>query len=304
MSMRSGQNLRMELRMNNCSPNQLQSTTLQSNSQNNLVFPRPPVPCAPYLQMLATPLFNGLWSGTTGTRVGRYQKKHSPTHTHPDHRTSFINFLHLLRSIESFLFSLRARESFSTTSPWSFLVFLLFLDPLLRTTCISSPSHRILFAAHVHTNTACSAVLPINRSFLYWHMTKRICWHWIQNYNTRKVNMNLYTACRLSYVIYTSSLSQVLTWKFVFSLNATHPPDHSHPCSLNATSFSFLTGQVSLPCNMLLRTQLLYNLPLIINDTSLFVSSGTKCLYLFQPIRILASTAASASQSTLSISPR
>ena len=37
--------------------------------------------------------FNGLLSGTT--RVGRYQKKHSPTHTHPDHRTSFIIFLHL-----------------------------------------------------------------------------------------------------------------------------------------------------------------------------------------------------------------
>ena len=37
--------------------------------------------------------FNGLWSGTT--RVGRYQKKHSPTHTHPDHWTSFINFIHL-----------------------------------------------------------------------------------------------------------------------------------------------------------------------------------------------------------------
>jgi len=48
--------------------------------------------------------FNGLWSGTT--RVGRYQKKHSPTHTHPDHQTSFINFLHLLRSIASSLFSL------------------------------------------------------------------------------------------------------------------------------------------------------------------------------------------------------
>ena len=40
-------------------------------------------------------LFNGRWSGTT--RVGRYQKKHSPAHTHPDHQTSFINFLHLLR---------------------------------------------------------------------------------------------------------------------------------------------------------------------------------------------------------------
>jgi len=37
--------------------------------------------------------FNGLLSGTT--RVRRYQKKHSPTHTHPDHRTSFIIFLHL-----------------------------------------------------------------------------------------------------------------------------------------------------------------------------------------------------------------
>ena len=39
--------------------------------------------------------FNGLWSGTT--RVGRYQKEHSPTHTHPDHRASFIIFLHLLQ---------------------------------------------------------------------------------------------------------------------------------------------------------------------------------------------------------------
>ena len=37
----------------------------------------------------------------------------------------------------------------------------------------------------------------------------------------------------------------------------------------SATTFSFLTGQVSLPCNMLLLTQLLYNLPLIIRDTSL-----------------------------------
>ena len=50
--------------------------------------------------------FNGLLSGTT--RVGRYQKKYSPTHTHPDHRTSFIIFLHLQRSMASSLFSLRA----------------------------------------------------------------------------------------------------------------------------------------------------------------------------------------------------
>ena len=55
---------------------------------------------------------------------------------------------------------------------------------------------------------------------------------------------------------------------------------------------------------MLLHTQLLYNLPLIIKDTSLLVSSGTNCQNLFQPILILASTAASASPSTLNMSPR
>ena len=38
------------------------------------------------------------------------------SHTHPDHRTSFINFLHLLRSTASSLFSLRARLSCLTTS--------------------------------------------------------------------------------------------------------------------------------------------------------------------------------------------
>jgi len=44
----------------------------------------------------------------------------------------------------------------------------------------------------------------------------------------------------------------------------------------NATSFSFLTGQVSLPCNILFRTQLLYNILLTVNDISLLF-----CDYLF-----------------------
>jgi len=65
--------------------------------------------------------------------------------------------------------------------------------------------------------------------------------------------------------------------------------------SWSATSFSFLTGQVSLPCNILLCTQLLYRLPLIINDISLLVSNGTNCQNLFNSFRILASTAASPS---------
>ena len=58
--------------------------------------------------------FNGPWSKTT--RVGRYQQKHSPTHTHPDHWSSFINLLHLLRSIASSVFSLLAWQSSLTTS--------------------------------------------------------------------------------------------------------------------------------------------------------------------------------------------
>jgi len=50
--------------------------------------------------------FNGRLSRTT--RVGRYQKKHSPAHTHPGQRTVFITFLYLQRSMASSLFSLRA----------------------------------------------------------------------------------------------------------------------------------------------------------------------------------------------------
>jgi len=76
--------------------------------------------------------FNGRWSRTT--RIGRYQKKHSPTHTHPDHQTSFINFLHLLRSIASSVFSLRA---LGCPLSGSSLVFRLVLDRLLFTPCIS-----------------------------------------------------------------------------------------------------------------------------------------------------------------------
>jgi len=37
-------------------------------------------------------LFNRPLFGTT--RVGRYQKKQSPTHDQPDHQTSFINFIY------------------------------------------------------------------------------------------------------------------------------------------------------------------------------------------------------------------
>ena len=43
----------------------------------------------------------------------------------------------------------------------SYLVFLLVLDPELLAPYISSASHHNLFAAHAHTNTACSAAKPM-----------------------------------------------------------------------------------------------------------------------------------------------
>ena len=111
-----------------------------------------------YTHAFAQP-FNGLWSGTAW--LGRYEKKHSPTHTHPDRQTSFINFLHLLWSVASSLFSLRAWQSFPQPLSRSSLVFLLVLDPQLHTLCISSPNHHLLFTAHAHTNAACFAVVPM-----------------------------------------------------------------------------------------------------------------------------------------------
>ena len=43
----------------------------------------------------------------------------------------------------------------------SSLVFLLVFDPQLHTPYIFSPNHHHLFAAHAHTNAACSAAKPV-----------------------------------------------------------------------------------------------------------------------------------------------
>ena len=98
----------------------------------------------------------------------------------------------------------------------SSLVFLMVLHPLLHTPCISSPSRHLLFAAHTHINAACSAVIPM--------------------------------LCHL-YLVSLSSLLGNLSFSLM---------PHIHLTILisarwNATTFSFLRGHVSLPCNMLLR---------------------------------------------------
>ena len=87
--------------------------------------------------------------------------------------------------------------------------------------------------------------------------------------------------CNINAMSSTPSLSlSSLLGSLSFSLTS-HPPDHSHLCSLKCHHifFPYRPGLTS--------TQLLYNLPLIIRDTSLLVSSGTNCLNLIQPILIL-----------------
>jgi len=60
--------------------------------------------------------FTALWILSWTTRVSRYQKKHSPTHTFRGHQSSLICFLHLLRSMASSLFNLHTWQSFSKIS--------------------------------------------------------------------------------------------------------------------------------------------------------------------------------------------
>jgi len=71
--------------------------------------------------------FTALWTLSRITQMSQYQKKHSRTHT-CFHQSSLICFLHLLQSMASSLFNLRAWQSFSTISKFS-LVYLLAWQP-------------------------------------------------------------------------------------------------------------------------------------------------------------------------------
>ena len=87
------------------------------------------------------------------TRVSQYQKKHSPTH-HPDHHPIFISFFHLLQSVASSLFKLRAWQSFCTTTFHVLFGLPLGLEP--STSCsIHFFTQSVLFS-----NTCCPVRAP------------------------------------------------------------------------------------------------------------------------------------------------
>jgi len=183
------------------------------------------------------------------------------THSHPSWSSVIPYLLHPYPVIHGILpvQFMCLTVFFHNLSKFS-LVYLLAWHPRLHTPYISSINNCLPFAAHAHTITSCFAVVP------------RLC--------------HLILVCLSTLYLELLPCSVML---------------HIHPTIFisalwSATSFSFLMGQVSLPCNILLHTQLLYNIPHTINDKSLLVSNGTICLNLFHPIRILVSTAVSAIQ--------
>jgi len=160
--------------------------------------------------------------------VSLYQKKHSPTDTYHGHQQSLICFLHLLRFMHPPC-SIHAPDSLFAQSLSKFsLVYLLIWHCSLHTPCISSSNHCLLFTAHAHTITTCFAAVP------------RLC-HLI--------------LVSLNPLLGTQSFNLMPHIHLTILISA---------CWI-ATSFSFLKGQVSLPCIILLCSQLLYNLPLTIH---------------------------------------
>jgi len=139
----------------------------------------------------------GFCPDSGSTRVSRYQKKHSPTHTHRGHQPSLSAF---------------SIYCDPWHPPYSIHVLYSLFPQSLSNTC---PYHFNLF----HCSTEIMLSIP---------------------------SLPL------------SSLLRTLSCNFT---------PHIHLTILisalwSATLFSFLTGQVSHPCNILHRTQLLYNLPL------------------------------------------
>jgi len=128
------------------------------------------------------------------TWVCPYQNKHSPTHTYPDHQSSFICFLHLLRSMASAI-QFTCPTVFSQPLSKSSLVYLLVWHPPLHTPHISSPNHCLLFAAHACTIATSLAVVPtsyhlINRVTVICKYTSQYRWRCLREpavYSCRQV---------------------------------------------------------------------------------------------------------------------
>jgi len=181
------------------------------------------------------------------------QKKHPPTHVHHGHHHP-LSASSIYYDTQHPLCSIYLPDSLSPQYLCKFsMVYLFTWHHPIYTPYISSPNHCLLFIAHAHT---CSTKIMSSKPSL-------------------SLNSLLGTVF--------CSLTPCHNIHLTISISA----------RWSAISFSFLKGQVSLPCNILLCTQLLYNLHLTIIDICVVVSNGTNCLNLFHPIQILVSSTAS-----------
>ena len=84
------------------------------------------------------------------------------TRSHPSWSTYFLYHLSPFATVHGILFiQLTCLTVLSKPLSRSSLVFPLVLNSQLHTPCISSPNHHHLFAAHAHTNAACSAAVSV-----------------------------------------------------------------------------------------------------------------------------------------------
>jgi len=206
-------------------------------------------------------------SGTTW--VSRYQKKHSPTHAFRDHQSSLICFFHLKWSMASSLYNPRAWQSFSTISQQVFFAQPLGLAP--------STSYSIHFFTQ-SLSSLCSTC-PYHRN-LYCCSTKIMS----SNPSLSRNPLLRTLSCSLMPHIHLTILISA-RW--------------------SAAWFSFLMGQVSLACKHTTLDTTAVQSPsyyqwCILTGKQWYQLS--EFLNLFHSIRILVSTAASASPSTLNMS--
>ena len=154
--------------------------------------------------------------------MSRYQKKHSPTHTYHGHQPSLICFLHILRSTTSFLINL-SRQSFATISLQVFFGLPLGLVP------------SISYCIHFYAPSLSSF-----RSTCPYHCNLFCC-------STMIMSSNPSPSLNPFFGTLSCSLMPYIHLTILISAYRSRP----------TTLFSFLTGQVSILCNTLLRTQLL-----------------------------------------------
>jgi len=135
-------------------------------------------------------------SGTT--RVGRYQKKHSPTHTHNDHPTYFTT---------------------SSTMIYSIL--------LVQCMCLTVLFHN-LSPGPLWSSSWFGALYFISHAFLTQSPSSF--------HNTCPYHCNRSAVVPMLCQLFLISLSAPY---LEICLNATHPPDHSHLCSLKCQHVFF-----------------------------------------------------------------